>query len=82
MISARMFLDLQAEYPGRIRLIGDTLPNALRYAVMGRPSPAKDTPARQVVAGTVGALLQQVRREAQPQGCVLGKANQSKRARH
>lgn len=57
----------------------DTLPNALRFAVMGRPSPSLDQPAVLPPAGTVGALLQQLRREAEPQGRILGQANQSRR---
>jgi phage terminase large subunit len=58
----------------------DTLPNALRFAVMGRPSPSKERPVVPVVPGTVGALRQQVQRErVEATGRTLGTTNRSKR---
>jgi hypothetical protein len=53
---------------------------ALRFLVMGRPSPSKARPVVTVVPGTVGALVQQLRREAQPQGRVLGQQNKTRRS--
>jgi hypothetical protein len=53
--------------------------NALRYAVMGRPSPAQEAPQVRYAPDTVGALIAKVRQDAQPQGRVLGRSNQSKR---
>jgi phage terminase large subunit len=53
--------------------------NALRFAVMGRPSPAKETPTVAYAPNTVGALLRQARREAEPKGRILGQTNQSRR---
>jgi phage terminase large subunit len=58
----------------------DTLPNALRYAVMGRPSPSVERPGVTYAPNTVGALKQQLLREAQPKGRVMGQQNQSKRS--
>jgi phage terminase large subunit len=65
--------DLDVEGP-------DTLPNALRFAVMGRPQPAGAKAEVRYGPNTVGALIAQARREAEPQGRLLGRANASKRA--
>jgi hypothetical protein len=65
--------DLDVEGP-------DTLPNALRFAVMGRPQPAGAKAEVRFGPNTVGALIAQARREAEPQGALLGRANASKRA--
>jgi phage terminase large subunit len=53
--------------------------NALRFAVMGRPSPSRERPQVAYPPGSVGALRQQLVREQQPQGHILGRANQSRR---
>jgi phage terminase large subunit len=67
--------DLDVEGP-------DTLPNALRYAVMGRPSPSKDLPVRTFAPETVGALREQALRDARPQHHLLGQSNRSKQKSH
>lgn len=53
--------------------------NALRFAVMGRPSPSRERPAVTYAPETVGALVRQIRHEAEPQGRILGQANKSRR---
>lgn len=63
--------DLDVEGP-------DTLPNALRYVVMGRPSPSVERPIVTYAPGSVGALLQQVQRQQAPE-TRLGQSNASKR---
>lgn len=68
--------DLDVEGP-------DTFPNALRYAVMGRPAPSKEVPVVRYAPGTVGALKEQVLREAAGKDAhVLGVSNRSKRRTH
>jgi phage terminase large subunit len=54
--------------------------NALRSLVMGRPAPSRETVRPAVLPGTVGALLQQLKKEQGDQGRVLGQANASRRA--
>jgi hypothetical protein len=53
--------------------------NALRFLVMGRPSPSKEAPVPRVVPGSVGALRQQLQREAAAGPRTLGASNRSKR---
>jgi len=59
----------------------DTLPNALRFAVMGRPAPSRERPVVTHAPGTVGQLREQAARERSHQGQTLGSSNRSQRGR-
>jgi|KBSMisStandDraft_5_1062788.scaffolds.fasta_scaffold00176_29 phage terminase large subunit len=55
--------------------------DALRYFLMGRPSPARDQPTLVYPPGTVGWLKRQALREQEPRERVLGASNRSHRSR-